>query len=575
MAESKEVLPPFAPTTIDLVSVKDGKVTHVSLYSSRAEITRAFRFEAKVGLNQVNINGLPNTLDTNSLKVEGTGHATIHDVTISDLPLPEKPTTSDKLDDLLHKKKKTDQAIDRCSLAIKSLETYLGTLNVKDVGVAEVANIVKTYQATGEGLDNQITGLRDELEKLESDIKIERKNLENPAENQELRKRASVGLFADTEGEVGIKLIYAVHQAHWEAFYDIRVNMHNQDKPVELTYKASISQSTGEGWNDVDLTLETANPTFGVNIPRLAPWTISSYRPVPVKFMKSKGLARASVAMPMTSALLGGDAAAPHGYKYQEPEPEMSQMEARVNSRGNITATFGVPGKISIPSDGATHSVTIVKLNLDAQMRWVVVPKFEAKTHLSAKIKNASEFTLLSGEASIYVDGSFIARTKLPLVSPEENFDCPLGLDPSIRITYHPRNKKTTRTGFYNKSITHVYTQRVTVANTKTSAVDDLKVTDQFPVSEDSTITVKRISPALVDVLKETSSGEIKIPDKLKVSSGVFAQWNGADEPDVNVESLGAEGKFDWVCAIPSQGKMDLVLQYEITAPSNTQISGL
>jgi hypothetical protein len=61
----------------------------------------------------------------------------------------------------------------------------------------------------------------------------------------------------------------------------------------------------------------------------------------------------------------------------------MVPVLAHVTSKGNITATFAVPGKFSIPADGATHNVTIVKLNLEAKMRWVAVPKQEAKTHLS------------------------------------------------------------------------------------------------------------------------------------------------------------------------------------------------
>jgi hypothetical protein len=64
--------------------------------------------------------------------------------------------------------------------------------------------------------------------------------------------------------------------------------MQSKDKPITLIYKGSITQDTGEDWNDVPLTLETANPTFGVNVPTLTPWTLSVYSPVIMK--KSKGL---------------------------------------------------------------------------------------------------------------------------------------------------------------------------------------------------------------------------------------------------------------------------------------------
>lgn len=65
----QEVPPPFDPTNvIDLISINDGKIIHVSLYSGRAEITRLYKFPVKTGQNQVNINGLPNALDRDSLR---------------------------------------------------------------------------------------------------------------------------------------------------------------------------------------------------------------------------------------------------------------------------------------------------------------------------------------------------------------------------------------------------------------------------------------------------------------------------------------------------------------------------
>jgi hypothetical protein len=118
-----------------------------------------------------------------------------------------------------------------------------------------------------------------------------------------------------------------------------------------------------------------------------------------------------------------------------------------VSSKGDVTATFSVPGLMTVPSDGASHNVTITQLELEAVMSWISVPKKSPKAHLTvrshryfflgpslfisdytqAKIKNESEYTFLSGVASVYVDGSFISRSDVPAVSPQESFDCPLG----------------------------------------------------------------------------------------------------------------------------------------------------
>ena len=57
-----------------------------------------------------------------------------------------------------------------------------------------------------------------------------------------------------------------------------------------------------------------------------------------------------------------------------------------VSSQGNVSATFQVPGLISIPSDDIFHNVTITKLSLDAMMSWVCVPKNDTKTHLNVSL---------------------------------------------------------------------------------------------------------------------------------------------------------------------------------------------
>jgi hypothetical protein len=62
--------------------------------------------------------------------------------------------------------------------------------------------------------------------------------------------------------------------------------------------------------------------------------------------------------------------------------PMMAHATSNVQSRGNVSATFQVPGLVTIPSDGEKHTFTIVQLNLEAEMSWVVVPKKDLRVHL-------------------------------------------------------------------------------------------------------------------------------------------------------------------------------------------------
>jgi hypothetical protein len=53
---------------IHLTSPDDSKITHVNLYSGRAEITRLFTFPLSAGQNLVLISELPSALDIQSLR---------------------------------------------------------------------------------------------------------------------------------------------------------------------------------------------------------------------------------------------------------------------------------------------------------------------------------------------------------------------------------------------------------------------------------------------------------------------------------------------------------------------------
>ena len=176
----------------------------------------------------------------------------------------------------------------------------------------------------------------------------------------------------------------AVNNASWSALYDVRVSMNKINKPVELVYKASITQNTGESWDDVPIILETATPTDNVTVPELDPWRVSVYAPPPPRILPA----------PVTMMARGGvveeqeESDEDMGFGLFDdgiepaPAPVMAVTSALVVSQGNITATFRVPGRTTIPSDGAVHSVTIAKLGLDAVLEWVAVPKKDPRTHL-------------------------------------------------------------------------------------------------------------------------------------------------------------------------------------------------
>jgi hypothetical protein len=113
--------------------------------------------------------------------------------------------------------------------------------------------------------------------------------------------------------------------------------------------------------------------------------------------------------------------------------------------------------------------------------------------------------------------------------------------------------------------------------------VEDIRIVDQVPVSEDEQIKVKLVSPTLTvgpsgggdSASKEKEKEREKALQKVGVAKGVVAQWDGADDLQIDGDekSLGKNGKINWVCCVPPQGKVNLVLQWEIMAPVNADVS--
>ena len=110
-------------------------------------------------------------------------------------------------------------------------------------------------------------------------------------------------------GEFELELSYIVMGASWHPQYDVRVQMaEGKDTgEVELTYVGIVQQSTGERWENVNLSLSTARPSQAAVLPELDPWYLNVYTPpVPVPLR---------AASPRIASMSGlhGDQNAEHG----------------------------------------------------------------------------------------------------------------------------------------------------------------------------------------------------------------------------------------------------------------------
>lgn len=84
-----------------------------------------------------------------------------------------------------------------------------------------------------------------------------------------------------------------------------------------------------------------------------------------------------------------------------------------VVSESALALTYAVEGKSTIPSDGIAHQVSIASLPFEATTAHVVVPRAETAAYLQCSVKNTSDYRLLPGPVSVFLDDSFVSKTRI------------------------------------------------------------------------------------------------------------------------------------------------------------------
>jgi len=260
-------------------------------------------------------------------------------------------------------------------------------------------------------------------------------------------------------------------------------------------------------------------------------------------------------------------------------------------------ATIEVEGKSSIPRDGSHHKVLITTLTLDADMEWMTVPKHLAAAFLQCRVKNTSDFTLIRGPSQVFFDGNFVAKSMIPDVSPEESFACSLGVDPSVKVTYHPQRRlaRTDKAGgmpWYSSSKStdiKAYSSRITVKNLRKTPLARLVLRDQIPVSEDERIKVKMINPSAYAIGPVAPPDPTSVGDKSKpdvstrgegiadpvwanVKPGVRARWAQKSERDGGTGGSRGDGVVEWWCE-DVKGELDIELAWEVESPQDVDVA--
>jgi len=255
--------------------VIDSKIERVIVFLQGAQLERSGQAAIPSGNSTLVFKGLSPEIEEQSIQVKGEGNFTILSVNRQNNFLSEQRENGeiikleaeisnlrDKLDiqtnQILILKKEEEMLAQNQSVGNQGSGLDLNKLRLAlDFQKARLTeNKVKQL-----GIQKDISNLRDEISKLMGQV--------NDLTGKSKRNTSDivVKISAKAAGSAQINLSYLVKNATWFPTYDVRAM--DVNKPVDLVYRANVSQQSGEEWKNVKLVLSSGDPSKSGNRPEL------------------------------------------------------------------------------------------------------------------------------------------------------------------------------------------------------------------------------------------------------------------------------------------------------------------
>jgi uncharacterized protein (TIGR02231 family) len=481
------------------------RIEAVTVYPAGAEVTRTGRMAIENGEHVVLFTDLPAQAVPGSIRVEGraTGALQIGSVDTRRVSVPrtdeaiaatERKQIEDEIERLKDERAVLQAAVEAAQ-AQKALVSNLAQLPTQTpsphaaaqqpdwsqlftlIGqrVAEAQKAILEAQIKIRDTDRQIADLTRKLSSLA------------PAPEQ----RTEVKVFVNATGALDADLIirYLVGGASWTPLYDARLTTGTRDQAprLQLIRRAAIQQRTGEGWDDVALSLSTARPNAGSAAPDLRPMTVDyapdfqiTSAPAPRPSSKRDSMAYGPPAAPAPD----GSVTVLESGRYAADE-----RQATVQAQP-FQAVYAIAGRVVVPSTNEMKRVQIDDIALDPTLSVRTVPKAEAKAYLYAKLTMAAGTPVLPGQVALFRDAVFVGNGQLPLLAPGEEHELGFGVDDMIRVRHAIAEQTRGESGFVSTSKIDLRNYRITVKNMHQRPIQ-LRILDQIPVSQNEAIKIE------------------------------------------------------------------------------------
>ncbi|MDH6306006.1 uncharacterized protein (TIGR02231 family) [Parabacteroides sp. PF5-5] len=533
------------PGSAEEKKVVASKLNEATVFFRGAELSHTASSSLTKGENEIYIEGLSPNIDKNSLKIKTTNGVIVssYEYTLDYLSNSKVPNaTVKKLQDsiAIYEKKleviNTDISITTNLLALLQKGTDKNVAgSEKGLGIDELVKTMEYYKSKSKELQEaQSANNRKKQEAEQSLVRLKNQLNMEASKNNKTSGVLKLSLSAPTTATCNFIISYYTPMAGWMPYYDI--NIASTDKPIRIVSKSKVRQTTGLDWEKVKLTLSTSVPSNGKAAPLFNAWFLDFYHPIVANEAKDMSvMAQNAFSYEMAEVVVSGPKAKKiieEDLRYDTPTME----EYILQSENELNMVYSIDLHYSIPGNGKEQSIDLQTKETTAEYKYYCAPRLDTETYLLAEISDWQKLNLLSANANITYDGTYVGESYIDANSTQEKLALTLGSDKRVTVKREKMHDFSS-TRFLGNDTKQVFTYKLTVRNNQNKPIK-MVLKDQYPISTQKSIEVELIT-------KDTTP------------------WTA------NIESLGV---ITWEEELKAGETKEYRLSYSIKHPKNQEV---
>lgn len=547
----------------DEKNIVSSTVKTVTVYRSGAELIHSATASIPKGSSELQIEGISNAIDINSLQINCPSTITILGVEFSNQYLVNEMTTP-SIRRILDSMETVKSNIQKIDISIATTDDLLSVLKSNKeikgsqtgLSVAELMKLMDYYKLKSAELQNDLSALTLRKQKQNEILtKLNAQLAEEKKKNTQSAGRVILQLNAALSSVSEFSISYITGNAFWTPYYDIKVE--NIKRPLKVIHKAKISQSTGIDWTKVKLSLSTSMPSQYGAAPLLRSWFLSYINPVvrmnrqlaasnSIQSFDSRSQELNEVVVTgynqtrkdaMKSSVTAGpiyivNGAEMSGADYNRLDPssiktlqvlKSEEATALYGARAangavmvslkdglddyvtvaesELDITYDIELPYDVPTNGKQQIATLKESEMDAVYKYYAVPKLDKESYLLAEVANWEKLNLLPGEANIIFEGTYVGKSFIDPASTNDTLNLTLGKDKRV-VVKREKLVDFSSVKFMGSNKLQTLTYELTVRNNKKEPVNFI-LKDQYPISTNKEIEVELLEQGGAMINKE------------------------------------------------------------------------